>query len=334
MANVTFYQSYDMQNPTMLYGDRFLLSSTKFSVSDSAGNSASYLGSNLSYRGYSVIGGTVTGFESYKNSSILLTITNANVNARTLQSFVDTGNRKGIEELAATGNDSVIGSNFDDSLLGYSGNDLIKGGGGNDFIDGGTGIDTAIYTGTATSYAPTLGATSSTIMDRTVNRDGTDTLTNIERLQFSDKNIALDLAPTQSAGQTALLLGAVLPGKLAFDASKQALLGSVIGLFDQGYSLQALSGALLRLPIWDVLTGKPNPTNADIATYLVNNVYGVTSQSSNLGADLARNLAIQSMSAETPTTQGTYLASLAVSTASQSHIDLVGIQSTGLVYLG
>jgi hypothetical protein len=328
MANVTFYQSYDMQNPTMLYGDRFLLTSTKFSVSDSAGNSASYLGSNLSYRGYSVIGGTVTGFESYKNSSILLTITNANVNARTLQSFVDTGNRKGIEELAATGNDSVIGSSFDDSLLGYSGNDLIKGGGGNDFIDGGIGIDTAVYTGTATSYIPTLGATSSTIMDRTANRDGTDTLTNIERLQFSDKSIALDLAPTQAAGQTALLMGAVLPGRLVYDVSKQALLGSVIGLFDQNFTLAQLSGAILRLPIWDVLTGKAAPTTADIATYLVHNVYGGTETTA------ITNAAITAMNAETPATQGTYLASLAVSTASQSHIDLVGIQATGLVYLG
>jgi hypothetical protein len=328
MANVTFYQSYDMQNPTMLYGDRFLLTSTKFSVSDSAGNSASYLGSNLSYRGYSVIGGTVTGFESYKNSSILLTITNANVNARTLQNFVDTGNRKGIEELAATGNDSVIGSSFDDSLLGYSGNDLIKGGGGNDFIDGGIGIDTAVYTGTATSYIPTLGATSNTIMDRTANRDGTDTLTNIERLQFTDKNIALDLAPTQAAGQTALLIGAVLPGKLAFDASKQALLGSVVGLFDQGFTLAQLSGALLRLPIWDVLTGKAAPTNADIAGYLVNNVYGGTQTAT------ITNAAIAAMNAETPANQGNYLASLAASAANQAHIDLVGIQSTGLVYLG
>jgi hypothetical protein len=40
------------------------------------------------------------------------------------------------------------------------------------------------------------------------------------------------------------------------------------------------------------------------------------------------------MNAETPATQGTYLATLAASTTSQNHIDLVGIQSTGLVYLG
>jgi hypothetical protein len=40
------------------------------------------------------------------------------------------------------------------------------------------------------------------------------------------------------------------------------------------------------------------------------------------------------MAAETPATQGTYLANLVLSATSQSHIDLVGIQSTGLVYVG
>jgi hypothetical protein len=151
--------------------------------------------------------------------------------------------------------------------------------------------------------------------------------TNVQRFKFADKNIALDVAPTQSAGKTALLLGAVLPGKLAFDASKQALLGSVIGLFDQGFTLGQLSGAILRLPIWDVLTGKAAPTKADIAGYLVNNVYGGTQTAA------ITNVAIAAMSAETPATQGNYLASLAASTANQTHVDLVGIQATGLVYL-
>ena len=150
----------------------------------------------------------------------------------------------------------------------------------------------------------------------------------VERLQFTDKNIALDLAPTQSAGQTTLLIGAVLPGQLVYDVSKQALLGSVIGLFDQGFTLNQLSGALLRLPVWDVLTGKGAPTNTDIATYLVNNVYEGKQTTA------ITNAAIAAMNAETPTTQGTYLASLAASTANQTHVDLVGIQATGLVYLG
>ena len=40
------------------------------------------------------------------------------------------------------------------------------------------------------------------------------------------------------------------------------------------------------------------------------------------------------MSAETPSTQGTYLASLATSVINQTQIDLSGIQATGLPYAG
>jgi hypothetical protein len=124
------------------------------------------------------------------------------------------------------------------------------------------------------------------------------------------------------------LLGAVLPGQLVFDNSKQALLGGVISLFDGNFSLAQLSGAILRLPIWDVLTNKVAPSVADIATYLVNNVYEGTQTAA------ITNAAINAMSSETPETQGTYLASLAVSAANQTHINLVGIQSSGLMYTG
>jgi len=222
--------------------------------------------------------------------------------------------------------ENVIGSPQADQITGNGIANTITGGGGNDQINGGAGIDTAIYSGTTSQYQIRTG-NQTTIVDITTGRDGTDTLSNIERLKFFDKNIALDLAPSQSAGQTALLLGAVLPGQLAFDPSKQALLGGVINLFDQNFSLAQLSGAILRLPIWDTLTNKVAPTTADVATYLVNNVYGGSQTSA------ITNAAINAMTAETPATQGSYLASLAASTANQTHIDLVGIQATGLTYL-
>jgi len=213
----------------------------------------------------------------------------------------------------------------------------------NDLITGTTAtniVDTVAYKGSIKDYKVAIGSNGNyTVVDAVSSRDGSDVVANVERLKFlpdtttGANRIALDLSPAQASGKAALLIGAVLPGKLALDPEKYQLMGTVIDLFDQGFSLQALSGALLRLPIWGILTGKSNPTNADIATYLVNNVYGVTSQIANLGADLARSLAIDAMNAETPATQGTYLATLALSTASQTHIDLVGVQATGLVYL-
>ena len=122
-------------------------------------------------------------------------------------------------------------------------------------------------------------------------------------------------------------MGAALPGTLALDPTKQALVGAVIGLFDAGFTLQQLSGALLRLPVWDLLTNHTNATAADIATYLVHNVYGGTETAA------ITNAAIAAMTTETPTTQGTYLASLAQSSTGQSHIGLVGLQATGLAYV-
>jgi hypothetical protein len=243
------------------------------------------------------------------------------------------------------GSDGSVGGM--DQAQGGSSRDFFTGNTGNDYFDGKAGIDTAIYRGLKTDYF--IGSTIT--VDRTdplalnqirahivsdltgllgvqAGRDGSDTLVNVERLQFANTKVALDLDLTQSGGQTVLLLGAVLPGQLVFDATKQALLGTVIGLFDQNFTLATLSGALLRLPIWDVLTGKEAPTTADIATYLVNNVYGGATTTT------LTNAAITAMGLENKASQGNYLASLAVSAANQTHINLVGIQATGLEFLG
>ena len=156
------------------------------------------------------------------------------------------------------------------------------------------------------------------------NPDTPNMLNNIDRLEFTDVKLALDTAPTESAGQTILLLGAVLPGNLALDYSKQTLLGSVINLFDQNFSINALSSAVLRLPIWDILTQKVAPSKADIAAYLIENVYSTPSET-------ILQEGIRAMNNEA--NEGEFLANLSLSAANQSHIGLSGIQTTGLVYL-
>ena len=83
----------------------------------------------------------------------------------------------------------------------------------------------------------------------------------------------------------------------------------------------------MRLPIWDVLTGKATPTSTDIATYLLTNVNGVAPEATTL-AD-----AVTSLNAETSfAPQGNFLWHLAESSANQTHIGLVGLASTGLAY--
>ena len=70
----------------------------------------------------------------------------------------------------------------DDELRGLGGNDTLLGGAGNDLMDGGDGLDTAIYSGNRSAYTISLSGGVTTI----TGPDGTDTLTNVERLQFAD----------------------------------------------------------------------------------------------------------------------------------------------------
>lgn len=225
------------------------------------------------------------------------------------------------------GNDLAVGFEGNDVISAGDGRDWLCGSSGDDLLDGGNGVDTAAYYSNRAGYA-IARAGSSWSVRAMVGVDGTDTLQNIERIKFSDGGIALDVGATQPAGETALLLGAVLPGRLVFDSSKQALLGAVIDLFDQGYSLQTLSGAVMRLPIWNVLTGKATPTNTDIATYLLTNVNGTTPNAATLAN------AVTSLNTETDfASQGNFLGHLAESAANQTRIDLVGLATTGLVYL-
>lgn len=194
---------------------------------------------------------------------------------------------------------------------------------GTQTIVGTAGVDKLIYANQEANYKVSGSATGFKLIGDRVDH----TLLNVERIKFSDGYIALDVGATQSAGETAMLMGAVLPGKLVFDVSKQALLGAVINLFDQGFSLQTLSGAVMRLPIWDVLAGKAAPTNTNIASYLLTNVNGVAPDATTLAN------AVAALDTETSfATQGNFLWHLAESSTNQTHVGLVGLASTGLPY--
>ncbi len=74
------------------------------------------------------------------------------------------------------------------SLLGTEEGDVIFSGSGNDNIDGGAGEDTVVYAGNRDEYTISGNTDGSYTIEDTVNgRDGVDTLTNIEFLNFSDQ---------------------------------------------------------------------------------------------------------------------------------------------------
>jgi Ca2+-binding RTX toxin-like protein len=78
--------------------------------------------------------------------------------------------------------DSLTGSNGPNELRGRSGDDALNGLGGDDIIQGGGGWDTAIYSASRGGYSISKSGTTTTVSGP----DGTDTLTGVERLQFSD----------------------------------------------------------------------------------------------------------------------------------------------------
>jgi Ca2+-binding RTX toxin-like protein len=80
------------------------------------------------------------------------------------------------------GDDLLIGGGGGDTLLGGDGNDTLNGAAGNDSLNGGDGTDTALFTGNRSAYTITLSAGVTTV----TGPDGTDSVTNVERLQFAD----------------------------------------------------------------------------------------------------------------------------------------------------
>lgn len=82
--------------------------------------------------------------------------------------------------------ESAIGSAYADTITGNDADNTITGGAGNDTINGGAGIDTAKFSG---SYSSGYRVAKSNGVVIVAGTDGTDTLTNVERLVFDDGTI-------------------------------------------------------------------------------------------------------------------------------------------------
>ena len=226
---------------------------------------------------------------------------------------------------------SLVGTGHTDILMGYIGNDLLSGsagndtltgGAGNDTLDGGSGTDIAEFSGNLANYTLTKTGSNFTVRANT-GTDGTDTLTNIERLQFSNTKLALDMGVTQSGGETVLLIGAVLGNSALTD---KALVGQLLSIFDTGINMLDISNTIMGLDIWGALanSGHATASKTQIASYLLTTVNGYAPDATTLST------AVYSLNYDPV---GTFLAHLAVSTANQSQVGLVGLSQTGLEFV-
>ena len=121
--------------------------------------------------------------------------------------MVDIGNGDIENAIGGDGNDTLIGNTVANKLFGERGNDTIDGGAGYDTIRGGAGNDTidggadggkSVYSGSHLDYQLTQNPGGSLLWGvadlRPGAPDGTDDLSNVQFLQFTDTNIDLRAA--------------------------------------------------------------------------------------------------------------------------------------------
>ena len=165
--------------------------------------------------------------------------------------------------------DQIFGTGAANTLTGLSGNDLLRGGGGNDYIDGGPNFDVAQYLGQRGNF--TVGRAGGTwvVTDR-AGQEGTDTLVQVERLQFGDAWVALDTAPGQAAYNAAIVLRALAGPASLHDTAGT---GAALYAFDKGYSVYDFIAAIVAQPQFTRLAG--SASNADFVRLVYHNVVGV-----------------------------------------------------------
>ena len=146
-------------------------------------------------------------------------------------------------------------------------NDTIKGSPGIDFFDGGLGLDTVVYSGPQERY--TINKTGNRyVVSEPTGSDDTDYLSNIERLQFANGKVALDVE-NGNAGEAAKLIGALLGPTYVKD---KALAGIVINLLDQKYTSDTIANLGIATPMFLGMAG--SSSNTDFVKQVFTNVVG------------------------------------------------------------
>jgi hypothetical protein len=207
-----------------------------------------------------------------------------------------------------TGDDSVLGSASDDLLSGHDA--------GDDSIDGGSGRDTLEYEGHREDYTVTSTADGFVVEDH-VGTDGRDSISHIERLQFADDKLALDV--DGNAGTVAKVLGAVFGAQSIDDHPEYVGIG--LALVDGGMGYEELMQLAL-----DARLGASADDSAAVVDLLFTNVVGHQPGADELSdfVDLLEHGGF---------TTASFGVMAADSAQNQANIDLVGLAQTGIAYV-
>jgi len=207
------------------------------------------------------------------------------------------------------GSDNLTGTDADNVFKAGGGQDTLNADYGDDTMDGGTGIDTVVFTAGSNTYNISKAAVSGPY--------GNDSLISIERLQFSDKNFALDLDDGQAANSTVRIIGAAFGSTAIREHPEYVTIG--LNLFDSGQSMaQATQLAVDAMG---------NLSNADFVDEVFFNV--VSAFPSTIEHDYYVGL-LQGNGGSF--TQAQLLEIAAMTEINATTIDLIGLQQAGVEF--
>lgn len=206
--------------------------------------------------------------------------------------------------------ENAIGTSYDDFLAGNAANNVLEGGGGNDQLDGKSGVDTAVFNGSKSAYTIAQNTQGNATV---IGTDGSDQLENIERLSFSDINVALDL--DGNAGAVAKIIGAVFG---AASVQNQNYMGIGIRYLDSGNSSEELMALAMN--------AAGVTTNESVVDRLYLNVVGIAP------SDSVKSSFVQRLESGefTNVSLGIMASELALNT---QNINLTGLTTSGVEYI-
>ena len=208
---------------------------------------------------YDVSGNDTLNASNITISGVTLNLRSGSESTLGLLSTVFTSGRNG----NGTQIENAVGTMWGDSISGNQYNNLLKGGGGNDSMNGGAGLDVAQYSSNKSNFIISVNYLVWTVTD-IHGTEGRDTVDNIERLSFSDVNVALDIAA--KPGEAYRLY------KAAFDRAPDLVgLGFWINALDNGHSALDMASEFNISPEFISLYGANN-SNDDYLDLLYNNV--------------------------------------------------------------
>jgi hypothetical protein len=199
-----------------------------------------WLASNPSFNADYVYSSTQTWFRAYQTAAGKLNFAatvwiRTPVNNPTLEQYVFVNIPLGLDVTSQFTKPIVVQNRNGSHLIRtFAGDDIIYSGnnGGYSKVDGGLGMNTVVYSGPSRNYSRTRNADGTWTIQDNVGTDGTDTLTRIQRLQFTDITVNLAL----SVATASPLLSGFTTGAYSQDLAATGGTG--------GYTWKVVSGSL------------------------------------------------------------------------------------------